>query len=450
MLTSGLTALKNCMSDLRFELDWMDPEGARGPELRATWARLSVFVDGQPISRVYDANAQTVRDGIFIPLYPLAEWLVSRWWQMLYEVHTPNRRSLPGYERRHLLADGREGFALPHLLIEPQGESVRLRWSPAQIPHSPLEFVSSGNVYCTRSDLVESLSELVSKVVARLDALEIANTQLQEEWASIQDADEDELAFCRAAGALGLDPFAVNAEEAEAIVRAGRLIPPELADEFFGSVDTVHLIQQSERISGSLRLIAQLDVEVAELNDLRGEFAGGADQRLPPWERGYQVARQLRGALGLDSQPIASGVDLASALHVDADCLDQLILDPPGDLVNLDAVVGYNDEKHLGFVIGQRRDVDRRFSFCRGLFEHVTSHRAVPALVTKARTEAQKRNRAFAAEFLVPASALRDRLESELIAEEDLDLLAGDFGVSTAVVRHQLENHKIARVQGDA
>ncbi len=438
------------MSDLRFELDWMDPEGARGPELRATWARLRMSVDGQAISRVYDANAQTVRDDLFIPLYPLAEWLVSRWWQILYEVHAPYRTTLRGYERRHLFADGREGFALPHLSIEPQGESIRLRWSPAQIPHSPVEFVSSGNLYCTRCDLVESLSGFVGKVVARLDALEIADTPLQKEWATLQNADEEELAFCRAAGGLGLDPFAVDAEETEAILRAGELIPPELVDEFFGSVDIIHVIDQSERISDSLSLIADLDVDVAELNNLRGTFAGRADRSVPPWEQGYQVARLLRGELGLDSRPIASDVDLASALRVHADRLDRVILKPPGDLVNLDAVVGYNELNHPGFVIGQRRDVDRRFAFCRGIFEHLTSHHPAPALVTKARTEAQKRNRAFAAEFLVPASALRERLESELIAEDDLDLLAEDFGVSTAVVRHQVENHTIARVQVDA
>lgn len=438
------------MAELRFELDWMDPEGAKGPELRATWARLRVLVDGHAISRVYDGNAQTVRDDVFLPLYPLAEWLVLHWWQILYEVHTPYRTTLHGYASRHLLADGREGFALPHLSIEPQGDSIRLRWAPAQIPYSSLEFVSSGSAYCPRTTTIEALSGLLGKVVARLDALEVSNTELQKEWAALQEADAEELAFCRAAGALGLDPVSLNAEATEAVLRAGELIPPELREEFFGSVDIVNLIEQSERISASLRLIAEMDVEVAELSDLGAAFAGRADPSLPPWEQGYQVARLLRGELGLDSQPIASEGDLASAFRLDAGRLDRVILRPPGNMANFDAVVGYNEVRHPGFVIGQRREVDRRFAFCRGLFEHVSSPHPVPALVTKARTEVQKRNRAFAAEFLVPASALRDRLDSELIAEDDLDLLADEFGVSSAVVRHQVENHRIARVQVDA
>ncbi|KGO32810.1 hypothetical protein JT06_18235 [Desulfobulbus sp. Tol-SR] len=61
-------------------------------------------------------------------------------------------------------------------------------------------------------------------------------------------------------------------------------------------------------------------------------------------------------------------------------------------------------------------------------------------------TERQKRNRAFAAEFLAPADAIRKRLTAGEVSQEDIDDLAGDMGVSPFVVEHQIVNHRLAEV----
>ena len=67
-----------------------------------------------------------------------------------------------------------------------------------------------------------------------------------------------------------------------------------------------------------------------------------------------------------------------------------------------------------------------------------------PSLVTNTQTEHQQRNRAFAAEFLAPAEAIRERLPASHLSEEDVEDLAQEFRVSGFVVRHQIENHKLA------
>lgn len=40
----------NDMNSLRIEFEWQDPGGARGEELRATWASLSIFIDNHPVT----------------------------------------------------------------------------------------------------------------------------------------------------------------------------------------------------------------------------------------------------------------------------------------------------------------------------------------------------------------------------------------------------------------
>jgi hypothetical protein len=77
------------MPDLALDFEWVDPGGARGPELRATWARLEVVAAGEVITGVLDQNTRSVRHGLFLPLYPVAEWIASNRWRLLYEVRSP-------------------------------------------------------------------------------------------------------------------------------------------------------------------------------------------------------------------------------------------------------------------------------------------------------------------------------------------------------------------------
>ena len=61
------------MSRISFKTDWVDADGIRGPELAATWAALEIRVDDSIVTRVLDARARTVRDFVYVPLYPFAE-----------------------------------------------------------------------------------------------------------------------------------------------------------------------------------------------------------------------------------------------------------------------------------------------------------------------------------------------------------------------------------------
>lgn len=63
---------------------------------------------------------------------------------------------------------------------------------------------------------------------------------------------------------------------------------------------------------------------------------------------------------------------------------------------------------------------------------------------TSSQTFRQKRNRAFAAEFLVPADSLKPFVGTYEPDEGELDDIAAEFGVTAWVVRHQLENHRFA------
>ena len=206
------------MADLEIRFEWEDPGGAKGPELCATWARLQIVAGGRTVTRLEDTAAGAIRDAVYAPLYPLAEWMATNWWALLYEVPSATRLATAGYARRHGLAAAREGFALPALAIQPEGARVELRWQPVELPDARVPFTSGGSVYVDRGELWRRLASFIEAVVARLDQQGVSDTLLAEEWKAIRAADEEEAAFCRAASQLGLDPYSLDDDTASAIM----------------------------------------------------------------------------------------------------------------------------------------------------------------------------------------------------------------------------------------
>lgn len=103
-------------------------------------------------------------------------------------------------------------------------------------------------------------------------------------------------------------------------------------------------------------------------------------------------------------------------------------------------------ERHPGFAFRAfSGEACKRFHFCRALGEALVSP-GTETLLTKAYSEHQQRNRAFAAEFLAPSAGLRERVSGRVVDGDEIDELAAAFGVSSRVVEHQVRNHNLAEV----
>ena len=111
----------------------------------------------------------------------------------------------------------------------------------------------------------------------------------------------------------------------------------------------------------------------------------------------------------------------------------------------VDGIITRTDDGSPAFALRARRSDSQRFHFCRALGEVLLSPGS-DTLLTRTYSERQQRNRAFAAEFLAPASGLRDRISRPVVDADDIDGLAAEFGVSPYVIEHQIKNHRIAHV----
>ena len=435
------------MPELSFDFYWVDSERIRGPELSATWASLRITVGDAVITRILDERAKTVRDRVYVPLYPLAEWLATNWWFLTNEYQNPDRQGNPEFRRRHSLSLNREGYAFPDLEVVSSGDRTRLAWRSYAPQWTRVEFLNQGQVWVDKLEFRQACTELIDGVVRRLVSGGIEDTLLQEEWAAIQDTEQDgeELSFCEVAAGLGWDPYDLDVSQRDDVLQLANDLG-ELLEEAVQAVNPACLREQSSAIASAINDARHGGSHPLRLNTLSGESGWRSTDALP-WSVGYDWARLLRLELDLDGQPLATMGALAAAIGEDEHLLHEATR--PVDLLAkaplVDGLVTIDHDQSASFAFRQLNEQGRRFGFCRALAEVLMSHGS-GALLTRAHSERQQRNRAFAAEFLAPSRSLREKVRQPVVYSEDVDELAEEFGVSSFVVKHQIENHQIAQL----
>ena len=435
------------MAELSYDIDWLDADGINGPELSATWASLRIRAGDSTITRVLDDRAKTVREFVYVPLYPLAEWLATNWWFLTHEMENPAREGDLDFHRRHALRTGREGYAYPDLEMVTIGARTRLAWKRDVLRWTHVEFLDQGETWVDSDVFRDACADLIDQVIRRLAAFDITGTLLQDEWEAIQSVAPEEAQFCHAAAGLGWDPYDLDDARRTLILdladRLGNLLCEAVAA--FGENDLrpwfaiVDDFEQARRFNS---------LSLESLRSFRDDALASVGWSRDPWTAGYDCARRLRRHLDLDGEPLPTMERLASALEEDRAAVERVTTKPVGlgDWPKLvDAVVTRNEAELPAFAFRRRSEESRRFHFCRALAEVVFSPGS-DTFLTRAHSERQQRNRAFAAEFLAPSEGLRSRVSGSVADSDDIDELATEFGVSSLVIEHQVRNHRIARV----
>jgi hypothetical protein len=422
------------MSKFHIELEWEQSPRTSAPELSATWARLAIYVDDVPVTKVEDHRSHGVRSGIYVPLYPMAEWIANNWWFLWNEW----RFDRP--DTRHNLSAAREGFALPDLSFLPTETRIQLVWR--QRPATEFDrvsFLMEGSQILSKDIVHEGVRSFVETVIQRLDDRDVPATFLTEEWQAILEAEKDpnQKRFCQQAARLGYDPFDLESSIAKHLEELDDLLPGSVIDDF---CDAVTLSQISSGVTAVRQFLGSLhERHVAQGSWMDLHEALQISSGLSPWHYGYKQARLLRSSLGITG-PVET--DLESFRRT----IGSFEVVPFEAPEGLEAIIAPSSTQAPLFGLPRRvvRAESRRFVLCRALSDYLAL--GEPSLVTRTQTEHQQRNRAFAAEFLAPAASIRERLVSDRLWEDDLEDLAQEFEVSGFVIRHQIENHRLATI----
>ena len=298
---------------ITFETEWVAAEDIRGPELASTWASLLIRVDDAVITRVLDHRARTVRDHVYVPLYPLAESLVSNWWFLLHEVGNPVKNDDDAFRRRHALASVRDGYAFPKLQVASSGARTLLAWTPDSLGWAKLDYQDENQAWVDTNEFRESCADLVDRVIRRLLSCGIEGTFLQEEWAAVQAADHDESLFCKTAAGLGWDPYALSDSRRTAVLQLEDALDEAIFEEAIAVLDVEYLEAEAKAIATALKPgnSTRLPLEHVRAASTQTVVRTGDN----PWQAGYALARDVRQHLGLNHEPLPTMVALGEGLR---------------------------------------------------------------------------------------------------------------------------------------
>ena len=397
-------------------------------------ATLSIEADGATITSVLDRANRSYSDAVVVPLFSVAEWLITNWWHIWHEVEDTNEQR-PEFEYRHNLAFASDGFVLPSLTMTPADGRVSLHWERYRPRHARIEFVDEGRASFSREDVESAFRPVIEAVLERLCSSAqtvAAGDALAASWHAINTLDPDEREFSRAAALLGVDPFDVRDDLADAIAAFWAHAEPAVREDVLASVSAESLGRVGTWLDGALGALA-------ECADDAGSDWGGIRGELPPlpeaepWTRGYALARAVRDRLG------AGGGRYDFATHGPL-AVARYATQPPSS-----RVLGLVGARTPACMTVNRGETGTRFLVARALGDYLGRSVPGPGLLSSLATDRQAQSRAFAAEFLVPARSLRERLGGDSVDAERTDEIGYEFGVSSELVRRQIQNHSLAR-----
>ena len=400
---------------MRFSVEWIDGGLNRTAEERATLCKLGIYIQGQNACRFIDSVSNEDTESLVVPAVHLAEGIATDWWIIF-----------GGRDREHGIRRYRTGFALPDLHFRTDGSTFEVTGGES---HS-----DNAGETLPRVAAESELSRFIQEVVDRLASEGVRNSKVAACWSRVVESrnDPDKRAFCEAAGALGLDPYAISDDDARFIEQANDLFSEESLIEFLAG------IKAKERSASVLERVRQMESRptaaaiLPELGGVAGQIEDSiGHDHVRPWATGYRAARACRQALNLRSDDrfpsyVTLAKKLGSAQFEPAQLIDgvrALVSCPDGDV-----------RIHLH---DHGRAERLNFAFARAVGDAVCFRNTPRSVVNDLHhAERQATGRAFAAEFLAPVKSVVGMREDGRGVED----IAAEFGVPSYVIVNHIRS----------
>ena len=446
---------------------------------RAAWARFSLWINGTNICRNLLDGSDAVRDGVNVPLAPIADWIVRSWTYLAFEERPgcfPLRSSQYDtvnawgnapppdglsedqwfdareiWWSRHFLAAAADGSHLPNVCLIRGDNRLFVEWAPAEFAGAPAPnfLAERGRQDVGWTEGEDVLVQFVSCVARWLRDSEVGHVF---PWASREDPlQETKTDFSETLQAYTGIPTDVlrtwtNSSD-DADLRKNLGLDAD-GDDPGGSVITQILRDLPPAISEPVReQVWRLDRETTSVTDFADELRAVAlDAIRPatdPETSGYLAAQGLRDHLDIDGKPIEDvdeqlrefGVILIDS---EVECAQERML--AGSRSGVGAAVVVNRTPRTATSWGRRFESVRALGHL--LMDSYRQGTLGAASAPYAQPWTRRRSGAFAAEFLLPSEALHGDAQSldSLALPENFEQVLDRFGVGATTAAYHLWN----------
>ena len=446
-----------------FQVDWREAPGVRDPILAGSWCALTIRIDGQVVTRVYDKRTHGWRDAVYGSAFPLCAWIVDNLWFLLYE---PYRWASPYGSRdlarnpadrpwvhRHSLLAAREGGALPDLTLCRDGDAILVRWlqDGGDNSHPFLRFaVRDGYARLDPGAVRRSLAGFVETVLARVaDREEPEVAKVRDDWHDLQTLAPGERDLCIWSARLGINAHyqdELSEEDARRLETTIGQLGPLLAGDLLDAASIGTLEQDIEWMEEAHNHAHRMRRSRAtRLGSSTGNGARPSQRAsATAYAVGYDRARTLRAQSGIQQGVLPDMHAVAHRLGW-ADTPEVRTETRPGSPIHAVVDYGRGDVPYMAFHAASTPP-GQRFLLARSLYIEACTDAAERRLVTDSHTWNQRASRAFAAELLAPAETLRQWIGGSIVSDRDIASFADEFVVDAELIERQIENHRLAEV----
>lgn len=408
-------------------------------QFSATWpkgsddvADISLRVGDRVISRLADTAKGTVRDFFRASATSLALWLADNWWRLRWETISAAGVPRVDWRLRHELNSASGGALWPPVMIFSVGD--RIAFAPSvgkRVVDGPQTYFPFEIGMVVASEYERELDSFFAAVLEHCartvdgNALNILLQQITTE------RNDPELAgWRRLEACLGFDPDAAPDEVVGALVALENIAGEDGVEEAAHAQPGANAAQ-----SLSLVIEATRDSSVEVNLSLADRLTRNSNvPNYPsPWQMAEAAAAELRSIIGVDTGRLSDAVfgDIFNARWAD-------LKSSTATARKLPYGARMGDDAKSRVALQTVTPHDRRFELARQFGDAIWHKHADFGIVSRAKSDRQKFQRAFAHSLLCPFDGIQQVIDVNDPTPEAIQIAARKLGVHRSVVRNQL------------
>ena len=386
-----------------------------------------------------DIWTQKIRSTVLLSAYPLALWMSSSWWRLLFEPLPPaGIKPSVDWRMAHELTASNQGFIWPRVLCASDTESMQI-WAT---PSDPANKQSVRYINGLERPVSENFLEFdsiaaafIESVISRLNETGVYGTSLAHLWEEVQEERSDPYSTMdrRREAELGFDADECPDEIVKDALDLAKRVGNETLSELAPTCGKESL--ETKPFSAIKELIESTGLKGKPVN--WSNLPVNQDPVKAPWQRAKEVASFVRKEIGNEENPITnkSLCDLLGLQELEYDAWQPPKRQPISVAVPL---------KEDGFSYHPRKKYPtaKRFELARLMGDYLLYGNCGKSWLasTDIRTSRQKYQRAFAAEFLCPLDSLQVYLNNDY-SESAIEDASEYFKVSQKTIETILTNN---------
>lgn len=396
---------------------------------------ISIAIGAQSLSQWQEFETGNVRDHFLGSATTLGLWLVENWWRLRWEPIRDYRSRSAEWQLHHELSSASGGQLWPPLMIYGVGARVVLApVSSGATQLGPLRYLAPLPTVIPGDAFEQGIDQFLDAAISGLGTASDADV-LRRLWAQLQNerTEPDLAAWRRLEAMLGFDPDeapdALMDRLAEFEPRLGEAAVEEAAVAAPGDSAATVLATSLEAVEAS-RVVVDLGA-ADEVSHSHVEFGDKT-----PWRLAEEAAWKIRELISHRDGPLLNRA------------LGDLLRVSWASIAEADATARHGSySARLNTRAGKskislsaRSAHDRRFELARALGDAIWSREELFGPITRAKTDRQKFQRAFAQSLLCPFYDLRQHFDLDAVTEDDISRAARRYHVHTRVIRTLLVN----------